>query len=356
MIKFFHTVRNLKNYFKKRVFYFLNNIPSNIFFNTFLRKSKSNNGIIITLHRTLSVEEQGSAFNNFIEISASRLEEMIINLKKLQVKFVPLKELNYNLDKITRSPNPIAHISFDDGYYDNYTCAFKIFKKHNVCFSIFITSDYISNKLPFLWWYMLEYIIKNEIPVTFEKYNYSITKELYKANSKNKIFELSRDFMLNNIDNDNDYFEKKLLNYIPLSDSNIIPKMLGWKQINEMIDSGLCEIGIHTKSHPRFKNLTSEEKMMQIKHCKNEIFINTGIDSKYFAYPYGSKADIGSIDDLEQVMKNCGVNLAFTTVPGELNSKASKILMPRICLNDMATMYTLKTRLNGNYQRGINIK
>jgi len=127
--------------------------------------------------------------------------------------------------------------------------------------------------------------------------------------------------------------------------------MLGWKQINEMVSSGLCELGVHTKDHSRFANLTTSERLSQIKHCKKEIFMNTGVDATYFAYPYGSKADIGSTDDLEEIMIECGIELAFTTIPGELNNLSSKLLMPRVFLNDNANPYTLKTRLNGSYQR-----
>ncbi len=286
---FFEVLKKLKIHFRKKFIYFLNKIPSANFFNAFVRSSKTNKGFIIALHRVLSAQEKNSEFNNFIEISAPRLEEIIINLKKLQVKFVSLKELNDCLNLNTNFRYSIAHISFDDGYYDNYSSAFEILKKHNICFSIFITSDFIGNELPFLWWYMLEYIIKNEVPACFEKYDFTISEDTYKTNTKSKIFESSRGFILNNIDNDRDYFEQKLLNYISLSDNNIVPKMLAWKEINEMISSGLCEPGIHTKSHARFANLNTSEKIKQIEYCKNEILIHTGIHVKYFEYPYGSK-------------------------------------------------------------------
>ena len=345
-------LKKSKSVFKKRFNYVLNRIPSNNFFNAFL-KSKSNKGIIIAFHRILSAQDQYSEFNSFIEISTFKLEEIIINLKKLHVRFVPLKELNDSLNISASFGYPIVHISFDDGYYDNYSAAFEILKKHNVCFSIFITSDFIDNELPFVWWYMVEYIIKNEIPVCFEKYDFAITENTYKTNVKIKIFESFRNFILDHIDNDRNYFEEKLLNYLPITHKNILPKMLGWKQINEMVSSGLCELGVHTKSHARFANLIALEKIEQIEYCKKEILVHTGINARYFAYPFGSKTDIGNTKDLEEIMETCGIELAFTTIPGELNNLSSKLLMPRIFLNARASMYTLKTRVNGSYQRDL---
>ncbi len=346
-------LKNLNQYIKKSFIYSLNKFSSIAFFNAFLRNNKSNKGFIIALHRVISPLDNESEFNNFIEIYSSKLEEIIISLKKLEAKFVSLKELNSILNQKVSLSYPLVHLSFDDGYLDNYSCAFEILKKHNVCFSIFIASDFIDKKVPFVWWYIAEYIIKNEIPVAFEKYDFSITEESYRRDSKPKYFELLRIFLFNNIDSDRKYFEEKLLNYIPAYQKCTVPEMLGWEQINEMIGSGLCEPGVHTKNHPSFKYLTSEEKCNQIKYCQNEIFINTGIHSKYFAYPYGSKNDIGNTIDLKEIMRNCEIDLAFTTIPGELNHNSSKVLLPRIILNNKASMYTLKSRLSGSYQRSI---
>jgi peptidoglycan/xylan/chitin deacetylase (PgdA/CDA1 family) len=329
----------------------LNKLVSNHLI-TFLSR-RSNKGVIFTLHRVLPLSEKPSAFNNYIEMSASKLEEVIINLKKLNARFVSLKGIADSLNRKSAFKHPVIHLSFDDGYHDNYSVAFEILKKYKVCFSIFITSDFINCDVPFAWWYIAEYIISNRINVCFEKYNFSINEATYNKSTGMEIFGLFRNFILDHLESDRNYFREKLFSYMPSSKKEILPGMLSWEQINEMLGSGLCELGIHTKDHARFSDLSTEERVAQIEHCKKEIFTHTGVNAKYFAYPFGSKADIGVTEDLEEIMSTHKIDLAVTTMPGELNYSSSKFLIPRFILNNNASMYTLKTRLNGSYQRGL---
>src|ERR1019366_5286759 len=273
----------------------------------------------------------------------------LINLKKLNSKFVPLSGLTNCLAENSNT-RPVVHISFDDGYEDNYIIAFPLLKKNNICFSIFIASDFINNEHPFLWWYILENIVENKIAVLFEEYDFEITQSDYKLYSKEEIFEKFRKLLLENVDADTEYFKVKLYGYIN-QDDKFMPSMLKWNQVNEMLSSGLCEIGVHTKTHARFTNLRDAEKINEIKACKDEIKKHTGTDAKYFAYPYGSLNDIGPVNSLDAIMQSCGIQLAFTTHTSELNKSTNKYLMPREFLNNSTTMYTLKTRLDGTYQR-----
>ena len=336
--------------------YMLNKIPSNNFHIIFHRHSKSSIGIVIGLHRVIAAKGNRSPYNDYIEMSAAKLEELIIKLKKLKAKFVSLNELKDCLEAKKKISHSLVHLSFDDGYYDNYSVAFEILKKHNISFSVFITSGFISKELPFVWWYIIEGLVKNERPVRFERYDFSISQHTYANYSKAEIFQSLHTFLLNNVDDDKNYFEAILLDKISESEFSRLSKMLTWENVNEMIASGFCEIGVHTKTHPRFASLTPAQQIEEILCCKNEIRSRTNVDAKYFAYPYGSKDDIGNIDTMNEVMTKCDIELAFTTVPEELNSKSNKIFLPRIMLNENATTYTLKSRLNGSYQRNLLLK
>ncbi len=308
--------------------------------------------MVITLHRVTAEDAPLTGLNSFIEMRVDKLEAAIVELKKMGAKFVSLAGLEQSIHE-KGIQQPIVHISFDDGYHDNYSLAFPVLKKHHICFSIFLVSDFIDNRQPFLWWYLLENIIENELVVSFEKYGFEITQQTYATVSKDKIFEQCRKLLLENADKDPDYFKEKLFDYALQAGGFLLPGMLTWQQVNEMLESGLCEIGVHTKTHPRFSNLSTMERMEEISVCRNEIKKHTGIDAAYFAYPYGSPADIGSTASIDDIMKACGIRLAFTTRSLELNSMRNKYLLPREFLNNSATPYTLKTRLTGAYQRGI---
>jgi peptidoglycan/xylan/chitin deacetylase (PgdA/CDA1 family) len=326
-------------------------IPSYQFFINYSNYySKDNLGMVVTLH-SVQKGRTTSGVNSFIEISEFRFEQTIQHLKKLNVRFVTLKELEQELDKkehVARR-QPLVHISFDDGYLDTFTLAYPILKKHGIPFSVFIVSDYINNPHPFLWWYMIACILEHQIPVCFEKYDFSITEEQYKKQLPEELFLLFRSFLIEKVDSDRDYVKAVLEKYFPATCA--LPGILEWSQLNEMIQSGLCEVGVHTKSHPRFGFISDEQKLYEINHCKEAIEQHTGITPVYFAYPYGGKEDIGETSCLAKIMDKTGMRMALTTIPAELSRGIAKHLVPRVFLNNASTLYSLKARLTGMYQR-----
>jgi peptidoglycan/xylan/chitin deacetylase (PgdA/CDA1 family) len=308
--------------------------------------------MVIALHRVTDVNfpAKEPLLNNFIEITNRKLEDTIVNLQKLNVQFISLEALQQCLQE-NKPEKPLVHISFDDGYLDNFKLAYPVLKKYKIPFSIFVASDFINNDHPFLWWYIIESIIKNEREISFTKYNFSITGPDYKTKFKSQIFNQFRSFMMEYLDTDRSYFENQLNDYVKDIPQYSIPKTLDWSELNLMLTSGLCELGVHTTSHARFKYLSYLQNVKEIMNCKQAITLHTGISPKYFSYPYGAKEDIGDLDKLQSLYSECGINLAFTTIPDELNHLTNPFLVPRLFINNSVTMYTLKTRLTGSYQR-----
>jgi len=61
--------------------------------------------------------------------------------------------------------------------------------------------------------------------------------------------------------------------------------MLSWRQVREMLDSGLMTLGSHTHSHR--VNCLPEEITIEIKTSCEQIRRNTGVEPRYFAFPKG---------------------------------------------------------------------
>jgi peptidoglycan/xylan/chitin deacetylase (PgdA/CDA1 family) len=311
--------------------------------------------MVIALHRVTeaALPANEPLLNDFIEITDKKLEQTILDLQKMNVQFVSLDALRKCFKENKKPKRPVVHFSFDDGYLDNFSIAFPIFKKYNIPFSIFVSSDFINNDQPFLWWYIIEEIIKNEQTISFSKYNFSITQLDYQTKSKHKIFEEWSFLILEYMDNDKIYFEDKLREYSKDILGFSIPKTLHWNDLNTMLASGLCELGVHTKSHSRFKYLSADQKIEEILSCKEAIRLHTSVVAKYFSYPYGAKDDLGNLDEVKKMLLESGMDLALTTIPSELNQTNHPLLIPRLFINNSVTTYTLKSRLNGSYQRSI---
>ena len=133
----------------------------------------------------------------------------------------------------------IVAITFDDGYLDNYTKALPLLKKYNACATLYLVIDRHNN-------------------------DWSVKKN-------------------------------------PKHDSGVLAseEKLSDQQIQEMLDSGVFELGGHTISHPYLPNITIDVKKHEILECKNilENTFNTSITS--FAYPFGvySDEDINIIEE-----------------------------------------------------------
>jgi peptidoglycan/xylan/chitin deacetylase (PgdA/CDA1 family) len=312
--------------------------------------NKNNIGMIVSLH---SIREKTTShwggLNQFIELTPANFEQIIKDLKNLNVRFLSLEELETALAEKGKFSKPLVHFSFDDGYRDNFQYAFPVLKKYGIPFSIFVVSDFINNSQPFLWWYMVDHIISQNKPIIFDKYNFGITANMYNKNSKEELFELLRNFLLDHVDENREYFEAILRSQC--NDYKNLPETLCWDELNEMVASGLCELGVHTKTHARSVKLSEEQMEQEVVNCMDAIFKHTGVISKWFAYPYGGISDIGERDTITRMMKRSGIKLGLTTISNELRVDSNRYFLPRIFLNNSSNLYTLKTRLNGSYQR-----
>ncbi len=75
---------------------------------------------------------------NRLSVSVDTFERQMRFLKERKYNVLPLEELSALIrDKRKIPPHTVA-ITFDDGYKNNYTCAFPILKKYNLAATIFI--------------------------------------------------------------------------------------------------------------------------------------------------------------------------------------------------------------------------
>lgn len=100
---------------------------------------------------------------------------------------------------------------------------------------------------------------------------------------------------------------------------------LNEKQIQELIDSDLVEIGSHTLDHIYLKVAPKDYADKQIIESKNKLEERFGIKVKTFAYPYGAFNN----DNIESV-KKAGYTAAVSVISGEIQSKDNIFYMSRI--------------------------
>jgi len=100
---------------------------------------------------------------------------------------------------------------------------------------------------------------------------------------------------------------------------------LSEKQIIELIDSGLVEIGSHTLDHVYLKQAPDIYAEKQISESKQKFEEQFRIKIKTFAYPYGAFNNM----NIESV-KKAGYTAAVSVINGSLQDKENLFYMSRI--------------------------
>jgi peptidoglycan/xylan/chitin deacetylase (PgdA/CDA1 family) len=112
-------------------------------------------------------------------------------------------------------------------------------------------------------------------------------------------------------------------------------------QIQEMIDSGLVEIGNHTVHHPTLGFLNQNNIEKEIKDADAALKQDFGIQTTTFAYPGGSYNKT-----VLKILEKLGYKTAVTVNAGTQQSADGLLLLKRIAIDGSDTVEMLKTKLN----------
>ncbi|TRZ95506.1 polysaccharide deacetylase family protein [bacterium] len=83
---------------------------------------------------------------------------------------------------------------------------------------------------------------------------------------------------------------------------------LNYRQLKEMIASGLITVGSHTMSHRYLLELDSSQQTYEIEDSKRVLEDNLGYKVEFFSYPWG-----GYSSYIEKIVEHAGYRAAFTT-------------------------------------------
>lgn len=253
----------------------------------------SGKGTILFMHKIVSNNNTGRrvALMKANELDIGFLEKMILALKKRNFDFISLDEMYNRLGE--NHDKKFIVLTFDDGYKDNYTLAYPLLKKLKIPFAIYITNCY-PNHTAKMWWYMIEDIILEndivEISLGKEKILFSTKTQKDKDSAfvkiRKQIIDASKDLQLEILNNLEDQYKKNLRSYVER-------EALNWNEITDLASDELVTIGCHSQNHYSFNTLSEDEILEEINSSKKEIENHLKKNVRHFAYPYGTKNEIG---------------------------------------------------------------
>jgi len=302
-----------------------------------LRQFQKNRVIILMYHRFSQKPEP-------FKLQQSVFENQIKFLKK-KYNFISLKHyaevLNGKRDELP--DNPIV-ITIDDGYWDNYTYAYPILKKYSVPATIFLATDFISQK-SWLWSNRLEYILKHS---KYEKFNFTLDEQETQFNVSSfhdwhktqlKIFNYCTTISNKEKDELLEHLARQL--HVEVPDQAVGDfQPLTWEQIREM-NANEIDFGSHTCSHPILSNVFAEELIHEIVDSKKEIETKLQVRVDSFCYPNGQLKDIN--ENAIKVLEQSGYSFAVTTVSGHNKiCTTNRFLLNRMSVHSQTDKELLK--------------
>lgn len=304
-------------------------------------------GYILVLHRVCPpVLGPRIKDNAGMEMTPKKLEAVIQFFKDRDYEFISLDQL---LERLPNRKNKRKFVvfTFDDGYADNYLHAYPVFKKHQVPFTIYVTTSF-PDREAILWWYLLEDLLleKNRIVIKTgageREFNCS------SVNEKEETFRHIRSIIMNA--STNNYIETVTAIFEPYG-IDVYRKTseltLSWEQIALLNRDPLVTIGAHTVNHYTLSKLSPAEVKNEILESKRRLESHLGKEVHHFAYPYGGKEEAGKREF--DLVKKCRFKTAVTARFAGIFPAHHQHLecLPRIFVPGEAEDHFLKQVVNG---------
>jgi len=192
---------------------------------------------------------------------------LLMNLQKLGT-FIDTSTL-FEISSGKRSPTErMFHLSFDDGFDNNYRNAFPVLEELGIKAAFFVASSYMETPDHVIrenWW------SSDPLPI----------------------------------------------------------RTMNWSWIREMHEAG-HEIGSHTRTHARLSSVSADadELASQLRGSKQEVEDRLGVECRYFAWPYGTMADVDEVS-LDGI-RDAGYEGCFSAVRGRVEpGRTDPMCVPR---------------------------
>jgi peptidoglycan/xylan/chitin deacetylase (PgdA/CDA1 family) len=234
-----------------------------------------------------------------------------------------------------RFPPKSVLLTFDDGYADNLLNAVPILESLEAKSIFYITTSMVNSNSE-VWWDSLEKIFfKSNLPPDLH-INFNGKTHNFRTSNQEEI--------------ETTYFAlHPLLKYSKIPQRELaIKHLLDWSgsseevresyrflsagELKKMSESKNAIIGAHTHTHTPLSILNSEEQLIDIGHSVEKIKDITGIEVKYFSYPFGLKKDYNN--DTIIICKKMGFRFVCANYYSQVHCWTDPFQLPRILIRD----------------------
>lgn len=281
--------------------------------------NRNNDYVILMFHRIINKNRSDMTLQEGMYTDPDTFNKQIyflinnFNIVSLEHIFSDKSFINKKVNK-----KPICVLTFDDGWKDFYENAYPIFKKHGVCATVFLPTDFIGTSNMF-------WTDKLAIILNCSKHKKRLVKDL--IHSTNKYVDIIQSMKGSVAEITSNAIE--ILKPLPTEDIETIVNelaskwhvkykitteaFLSWDEIKEMYNSGLIYFGSHTKSHRILTTISDQEIREELDQSRMKLINENVVETSFipFAYPNGNYND-----RIAKMVREAGYSLAVTTKKG----------------------------------------
>ena len=221
-------------------------------------------------------------------------------------------------------------LTFDDGYYDNYTHAFKLAQELHVPITIFLIPGYIESGECF-WWLegrrLVQHATAQEARLEGRTFN------LQRSEERNELAQAidARLWQCASVAEREAFLarvrEQLAVPALPPQEDGDRP--VTWDEVIEMEKSGQVSFGAHTMHHPVLAYLhDAAEIRREVSECRTVLEHHLGHVVRAFAYPVGRNRHIG--ETALSAVREAGFGWAVTTMSGTNTARSDPYQLKRV--------------------------
>lgn len=212
-------------------------------------------------------------------------------------------------------PRPMALITFDDGYRDNFDLALPVLSEEGAPAAFFIPTSYIQNpRLP--WWDHIAFIIKQTRQEEFKiEYPTSRSIDLRQFSRQQVILDLLSCYKRAGEINEIEFLEHLGERAQVQVDTVGLGRELfmSWHQIRLLMAEGMS-LGSHTHTHQILSGLSESDQRAELVVSKYILEEKLGTSVKTIAYPVGTPGTFNAVT--KRLAREAGYQVGFSYYGG----------------------------------------
>lgn len=301
--------------------------------------------LLILCYHGISQEDE-HLWRPGLYLQPAQLEQRLQFLRQAEYNVLPLGKALQMLQSHELPPRSVA-ITFDDGTYDFYNCAFPLLQKYGLPATVYQTTYYCDRPLPvfnlicsYLLWKRRGSIVgkgdelgvNGPLDLTSEVKRHAIVKTLVENCERQELDAWQRNGVA-----------ERLAVFLDLDYSQILAKrilqLMNPQEISELAKKGV-DFQLHTHRHcmPNDKNLFAKE----IRDNKESLERAVNARALHFCYPSG----VHSVEFLPW-LREAGMISATTCDVGLATADTDRLLLPRMVDTSRRTPLEFEAWLTG---------